>query len=310
MYEMVTAQRPFADQAHDTYLMKCDDPSERPTSIELSEPFLEIYEKIFQLEIADKNTSKSQKQELFELFSHSSKLHPQSCYISQYIHTLHGLYYLLEDLKSGKSAVDNNVMQQLEIADKNTSKSQKQELFELFSHSSKLHPQSCYISQYIHTLHGLYYLLEDLKSGKSAEECDEVMAAFLKSKSPEITAAHYGSLLYSYKDILNGVKTKNYRIICALQNYTVKIKFSSEISLGTIKKFIDGKSNLSWENVQENLNVLNSYLNTKAHTMLPHLSSKSKAIFPEREQSKKIFLPRGSEILFGFMQSIRLGWGK
>ncbi|RHZ51598.1 hypothetical protein Glove_476g15 [Diversispora epigaea] len=145
------------------------------------------------------------------------------------------------------------------------------------------------------------------------EERDEVMAAFLKSKSPEITAAHYGSLLYSYKDILNGVKTKNYRFphkdcLGALQNYTVKIKFSSEISLGTIKKFIDGNSNLSWENVQENLNVLNSYLNTKAHTMLPHLSSKSKAIFPEREQSKKIFLPRGSEILFGFMQSIRLGW--
>ncbi|RHZ51637.1 hypothetical protein Glove_476g16 [Diversispora epigaea] len=97
-----------------------DDPSERPTSIELSEPFLEIYEEILydevdnnvmrQLEIADenqKNTSKSQKQELFELFSHSSKLHPQSCYISRYIHTLHGLYYLLEDLKSGKSADPN-----------------------------------------------------------------------------------------------------------------------------------------------------------------------------------------------------------
>ncbi|RHZ51599.1 hypothetical protein Glove_476g14 [Diversispora epigaea] len=128
------------------------------------------------------------------------------------------------------------------------------------------------------------------------EERDEVMAAFLKSKSPEITAAHYGSLLYSYKDILNGSKTKNYRFphkdcLGAPQNYNVKIKFSSEIRLDITKKFIKGDSNLSWEDIQENLNVYNSYLNTKAHTMLPHLSSKSKAIFPEREQSRKIFLP-------------------
>ncbi|RHZ69654.1 hypothetical protein Glove_281g34 [Diversispora epigaea] len=38
-------------------------------------------------------------------------------------------------------------------------------LFELFSHSNKLHPQSCYI----HTLHRLYDLLEEIKSGKSSE---------------------------------------------------------------------------------------------------------------------------------------------
>ncbi|RHZ84236.1 hypothetical protein Glove_84g43 [Diversispora epigaea] len=146
MYEIVTAQRPFSDQAHDTYLMidicngvrpkvpdfmlnwipewyldlmyRCwsDDLSERPTSVELSNLFLEILEKLVgnivdnnvmrQLQIAEenqKNTSKSQKQELFELFSYSSKLHPQSCNISRYIHTFHGLHYLLEDLKSGKS---------------------------------------------------------------------------------------------------------------------------------------------------------------------------------------------------------------
>ncbi|CAG8579552.1 8990_t:CDS:2 [Diversispora eburnea] len=97
-----------------------DDPSERPSSTELSDLFCEIFEKfddnivdndvMRQHKIADenqKNTSKSQKQELFELFSHSSKLHPQTCYISRYIHTLHGLHYLLEDLKSGKSADPN-----------------------------------------------------------------------------------------------------------------------------------------------------------------------------------------------------------
>ncbi|CAG8565127.1 7382_t:CDS:2, partial [Diversispora eburnea] len=68
--------------------------------------------------------------------------------------------------------VDNDDMRQLKIADenqKNTSKSQKQELFELFLYSSKLHPQSCYISRCIHTLHGLHDLLEALKSGNSSD---------------------------------------------------------------------------------------------------------------------------------------------
>ncbi|RHZ78889.1 hypothetical protein Glove_155g99 [Diversispora epigaea] len=155
MYEIVTAKRPFSDQAHDTYLMidicnglrpkvpdfmlnwipewyldlmyRCwsDDPSERPTAIELADLFWEAYENhssnivnddvMQQLKIADenqKNTSKSQKQELFELFLHSSKLHPQSCYIGRYIHTLHGLHDLLEEIKSGKSS-DPNLLKPL-----------------------------------------------------------------------------------------------------------------------------------------------------------------------------------------------------
>ncbi|RHZ46346.1 hypothetical protein Glove_624g35 [Diversispora epigaea] len=148
MYEIITAQRPFADQAHDTYLMidicngvrpkvpdfmlnwipewylnlmyRCwsDDPSERPTADELVYSFYEILDKL------------------------------------------------------SDNIVDNNVMRQLEIADenqRNTSKSQKQELFELFSHSNKLNPQSYYISRYIYTLHGLHDLLEEIKSGKSSD---------------------------------------------------------------------------------------------------------------------------------------------
>ncbi|RHZ84182.1 hypothetical protein Glove_84g133 [Diversispora epigaea] len=146
MYEIVTAQRPFADQAHDTYLMidicngvrpkvpdfmlnwipewyldlmyRCwsDDPSERPTAIELVDLFIDALNNTVdnnvtqQLKIADenqKNTSKSLKQELFELFSHSSKLHPQSSSISRYIHTLHGLHNLSEEIKSGKSSDPN-----------------------------------------------------------------------------------------------------------------------------------------------------------------------------------------------------------
>ncbi|CAG8613097.1 11429_t:CDS:2, partial [Diversispora eburnea] len=78
-------------------------------------------------------------------------------------------YDLVIDLEN---TADNDVIRQLKIADenqKNTSKSQKQELFELFSYSSKLHPQSCYISRYIFTLYGLNDLLEDLKSGKSSD---------------------------------------------------------------------------------------------------------------------------------------------
>ncbi|RHZ83952.1 hypothetical protein Glove_86g86 [Diversispora epigaea] len=129
MYEIVTAKRPFADQAHDTYLIidiylmyRCwsDDPYERPTAAELVELFCDVLDKIYsnivdnnvmrQFKIADenqKNTSKSQKQELFELFSYSSNLHPQSNYNSRYIHTLHELHDLLEDFKSGKSSDPN-----------------------------------------------------------------------------------------------------------------------------------------------------------------------------------------------------------
>ncbi|RHZ84268.1 hypothetical protein Glove_84g51 [Diversispora epigaea] len=159
MYEIITAQRPFADQAHDTYLMidicngvrpkvpdfmlnwipewylnlmyRCwsDDPSERPTAIELYDLFCNVSEKLYnnvvnnnvmrQLKIADenqKNTSKSQKKEFLELFSHSNKLHSQSCYISRGIHTLHGLRDLLEDLKSGKSADPNLLLMNNELS--------------------------------------------------------------------------------------------------------------------------------------------------------------------------------------------------
>ncbi|RHZ84181.1 hypothetical protein Glove_84g138 [Diversispora epigaea] len=110
LVELCTAHRPFADQAHYTYLMidicngvrpkvpdfmlnwipewylnlmyRCwsDDPSERPTAIELYDLFWDALDFRVdndftrQLKIADenqKNISKSQKQELFELFSHS-----------------------------------------------------------------------------------------------------------------------------------------------------------------------------------------------------------------------------------------------
>ncbi|RHZ78853.1 hypothetical protein Glove_155g132 [Diversispora epigaea] len=148
MYEMVTAQRPFADQAHDTYLMidicngvrpkvpdfmlnwipewyldvmyQClnDDPSERPTAVELSNLFCEISEKLDanivdddvmqQLEISIENKQKAFKsQELFELSTSSSKLHPQSCYISRCIHTLHGLHDLFEAINSGNLSDPN-----------------------------------------------------------------------------------------------------------------------------------------------------------------------------------------------------------
>ncbi|RHZ44146.1 hypothetical protein Glove_756g19 [Diversispora epigaea] len=165
MYEIVTAQRPFADKAHDTYLMidicngvrpkvpdfmlnwipewyldlmyRCwsDDPSKRPTSVELSNLFIDVLLKFYdnimdnnvmqQLEIADenqKNTSESQMQELFELFLYSSKSHPQSCYIGRYIHTLHGLHDLLEEIKSGNSS-DPNLL--LKSNESSTSKPEK-----------------------------------------------------------------------------------------------------------------------------------------------------------------------------------------
>ncbi|RHZ79184.1 hypothetical protein Glove_151g162 [Diversispora epigaea] len=147
MYEIVTARQPFADQAHDTYLMidicngvrpkipdlmlnwipewyldlmyRCwsDDPSERPTSFELSRLFSEIHQKhsddivdddiMRQLKIADENQQNTSKSLKKKLFPRSSKSHPQSCYISRYIKTLHGLHDLLEEIKSGKSSDPN-----------------------------------------------------------------------------------------------------------------------------------------------------------------------------------------------------------
>ncbi|RHZ83953.1 hypothetical protein Glove_86g82 [Diversispora epigaea] len=146
MYEIVTAQRPFADQAHDTYLIidicngvrpkvpdfmlnwipecyldlmyRCwsDDPSERPTAAELVNLFGDVLENLYnnmmysttmqQFKIADENQRNTSKSQKQE-FSYSSKLHPQSNYNSRYIHTLYGLHDLLEDFKSGKSSDPN-----------------------------------------------------------------------------------------------------------------------------------------------------------------------------------------------------------
>ncbi|RHZ83918.1 hypothetical protein Glove_86g51 [Diversispora epigaea] len=181
MYEIATAQRPFADQAHDTYLIidicncvrpkvpdfmlnwipewyldlmyRCwsDDPFKRPTADELAGLFCDVIEKI--------------------------------C----------------------GNIVDNNIMRQLKIADenqRNTSKSQKQELFELFSHSSKLHPQSYYISRYIHTLHGLHDLLEEIKSGKSSGsfKLENDLILNFNNKNNKI----YGSIPYIPPELLRG----------------------------------------------------------------------------------------------------------
>ncbi|RHZ48139.1 hypothetical protein Glove_557g57 [Diversispora epigaea] len=91
-----------------------DDPFKCPTYVGLGDLFRDLSYTYSimgffscQLKIADENqksTSKAQKQELFELFSYSNKLHPQSCYFGRYIHTLHGLHDLLEEIKSGKSS--------------------------------------------------------------------------------------------------------------------------------------------------------------------------------------------------------------
>ncbi|RHZ49228.1 hypothetical protein Glove_527g13 [Diversispora epigaea] len=148
MYELVTAQRPFADQAHDTYLMIDICNGVRPKIPDfmlnwIPEWYLDLMYRCWSDDPFERPTAN----ELAGLF----------CGISN---------------KLSFNIVDNNVMQQLQIAgenQKNTSMSQKQELFELFSHSSKLHPQSCYISRCIHTLHGLHDLLEEIKSGKSSD---------------------------------------------------------------------------------------------------------------------------------------------
>ncbi|RHZ86147.1 hypothetical protein Glove_54g15 [Diversispora epigaea] len=244
MYEMATGKQPFYDRAHDTRLIidicngkrpkipdimldwipklysdlmyKCwnDDPSERPTSKELRSVFFNLSDKFFneididyilqQFKIADENQEKAIKSREHESSLSSSISHPQSCYISRSIHTLHGLYNSLEDIKSGKSQdlmykcwnddpserptskelrsvffnlsdkffneIDiDYILQQFKIADENQEKAIKSREHESSLSSSISHPQSCYISRSIHTLHGLYNSLEDIKSGKSQD---------------------------------------------------------------------------------------------------------------------------------------------
>ncbi|CAG8566691.1 2123_t:CDS:2 [Diversispora eburnea] len=111
------------------------------------------------------NQEKAIKSQRHESFLSSSISHLQSCYISRSIHTLHGLYNSLEDIKFGKSQ-DNDILRQFIIADENQFEFQRQKLF---LSSSTSHPQSCYISRNIHTLHGLQSTLEDIKSGKSQD---------------------------------------------------------------------------------------------------------------------------------------------
>ncbi|CAG8567263.1 7895_t:CDS:2 [Diversispora eburnea] len=144
MYEIVTAQQPFADQAHDTYLMIdiCNGVRPKVPVLMLNwipEWYLDLMYRCWSDDPSERPTS-------FELWN---------------------LFYAIRQRRLD-NIVDNNVMQQLKIADenqKNTSKSQKQELF---SYSSKIHSQSCYISRYIETLHGLNGLLEGIKSGESS----------------------------------------------------------------------------------------------------------------------------------------------
>ncbi|RHZ86175.1 hypothetical protein Glove_54g23 [Diversispora epigaea] len=126
LYEMATRTQPFYDRAHDTRLIidicngvrpkipdfmnwipqdysdliyKCwsGDPSERPTAKELYDVILNFYWKAVELDMYFKIDYKSLEQFVF-----SSESHPQSCYISRSIHTLHGLHNSLEDIKSGR----------------------------------------------------------------------------------------------------------------------------------------------------------------------------------------------------------------
>ncbi|RHZ83901.1 hypothetical protein Glove_87g24 [Diversispora epigaea] len=89
MYEIVAVQRTFADDTKDSryydlnlmYRFWNDDPLERPTADELFDLFYEISDKFSDYIVDDdvmqqlqQNISKSQKQELFDLFSHSKEI--------------------------------------------------------------------------------------------------------------------------------------------------------------------------------------------------------------------------------------------
>ncbi|RHZ59695.1 hypothetical protein Glove_362g39 [Diversispora epigaea] len=146
MYEIVTAQQPFADQAHDTYLMIdiCNDVRPRVPDFMLN--WIPKWYLILMNQCWSGDPSKRPTvTELYDIFD------------------------VIPD-KLIDNIVDDKIMRRLKRAIENEKKAfkyQKQELYELFSYSRKSHPQSCYISRRIHTLHGLHDLLDDTKSGKS-----------------------------------------------------------------------------------------------------------------------------------------------
>ncbi|RHZ84009.1 hypothetical protein Glove_86g45 [Diversispora epigaea] len=113
--EIVTAQRPFADQAHDTYLMIDIFNGVRPKVPDFMLNWIpELYLNLMYRCWSDDPSQRPTATELVILFSEISN-------------------------KLIRNIVDNIVMRQLEIADENqqnTSKSQKRLLFELFSHSN------------------------------------------------------------------------------------------------------------------------------------------------------------------------------
>ncbi|CAG8583524.1 1273_t:CDS:2, partial [Diversispora eburnea] len=93
--------------------------------------------------------------------------------IAEVIEILHAKNLVHCDLHSGNILINNNLNltnSDLRIdMDSCKLENDLQELFELFLCSSMLHPQSCYISRYINTLHGLHDLLEEIKSGKISD---------------------------------------------------------------------------------------------------------------------------------------------
>lgn len=131
MYEVATGKQPFYDQPHDTYLItdicnglrpkipdtmlngipqcyldlmkRCwsSDPSERPAAYELLDTFGNIIHGGIQQEfrVADRNREKAFKSQMIS----PDVSHPQSCYISRFIHTLHELHNSLGNIKSGES---------------------------------------------------------------------------------------------------------------------------------------------------------------------------------------------------------------
>ncbi|RHZ60901.1 hypothetical protein Glove_350g38 [Diversispora epigaea] len=133
MYEIVTGSQPFADQAHDTYLMidicngvrpkvpdmtlnwipKCyldmmyqcwdDDPFKRPTTHKLTHYL--YYTQGFSDFGCNMDIMERPHEKIF--LRSLNNFHPQSCYISRNVYTLYGLKDSLEDIKSGKCADPN-----------------------------------------------------------------------------------------------------------------------------------------------------------------------------------------------------------
>ncbi|CAG8443078.1 3096_t:CDS:10 [Acaulospora colombiana] len=121
--------------------------------------------------------------------------------------------------------------------------------------------------------------------------------------------AYDGSVIYSRKRLCDG-KGREHEVVLASdgssKRYRATIEHIRTFKLKPMQEYIKEISTQRWdETIQTSLRILNSFLNTTPHAKYQTFN---KAIFPPVKN--KAFLPGGIELLKGYCQKIRPGWGR